>query len=242
MPITPPPAGVAPFRCTTTSASVPSCSRCRSRHAKLWWFSMPSSPQRPVRARCALDERVVRGRISSHHSIAAQYSWPASDDNPATPLSAPSAVPGAARARAGCSSRRLRAGTAAAGVAQQREVFARRDARGRVEHGELAELDEMVAASTGAELRPSAVLHPCRHAETRQSASMTSCCRRFWKAAPIPKRVSRSMAWVRRLWSVASVSTGSSSTVSFILHAMSTPTAYGMTASFVASTPPMGSP
>ena len=58
----------------------------------------------------------------------------------------------------------------------------------------------------------------------------------------MPKRVSRSSARVNRVWSSTSAFTGRSNTDSFIRQAMSTPTAYGMTASLVASTPPIGNP
>ena len=54
--------------------------------------------------------------------------------------------------------RDLRARAAAARVAEQREVRARRQADGCVEHRERPELDEVVAAAAGAELRPRAVL------------------------------------------------------------------------------------
>jgi len=57
----------------------------------------------------------------------------------------------------------LRTGAAAAGVAEQREVPSRRESGRTVEHRELAELDEVIAAAARAELSPGAVLHPRGH-------------------------------------------------------------------------------
>src|SRR6266487_5588806 len=54
--------------------------------------------------------------------------------------------------------RDLRAGAATAGMAEQRDVLAGRESHRIVEHGQLAELDEVVAASARAQLRPRAVL------------------------------------------------------------------------------------
>ena len=48
----------------------------------------------------------------------------------------------------------LRAGATAAAMAEEREVFAGLEAGGRVQHRERAELDEVIAAAAGAELRP----------------------------------------------------------------------------------------
>ena len=58
----------------------------------------------------------------------------------------------------------------------------------------------------------------------------------------MPNAVSRSSALARRWMPPLSSATGTSSTDSRIRQAMSTPTAYGMTASSVASTPPIGRP
>ena len=52
----------------------------------------------------------------------------------------------------------LRTGAAAARVAEEREVLAARESRRVVEHRELAELDEVIAAPTRAELRPGTIL------------------------------------------------------------------------------------
>ena len=52
----------------------------------------------------------------------------------------------------------LGARAAAAGVAEEREVLAGREAHGGVEHRQQAELDEVIAAAARAELRPGAVL------------------------------------------------------------------------------------
>ena len=54
--------------------------------------------------------------------------------------------------------RHLRARSAAARMAQQREILPGRQACRVVEHGQLAELDEVVAAAARAELRPRLVL------------------------------------------------------------------------------------
>ncbi len=61
--------------------------------------------------------------------------------------------------------------------------------------------------------------------EAVQSASITSCWRRALNVAPTPKRVSRSIAAVRRACCSESAVTGRSSTVIFMRQAMSTPTA-----------------
>ena len=76
--------------------------------------------------------------------------------------------------------------------------FPARESRSIIEHRELAELDEVIAAPARAELRPGAILQRAVTPVTCQSASMTSWCRRAWNEAPIPKRVSRSIAFVRR--------------------------------------------
>src|SRR5437867_1306929 len=76
----------------------------------------------------------------------------------------------------------------------------------------------------------------------RQSRSITSWWRGSRNVAPIPNRVSRSRTRVRQALSSASAVRGRPSTVIFIRHAKSTPTAYGMTASSVARTPPIGRP
>ena len=47
-------------------------------------------------------------------------------------------------------------------MTQQRQVFAARKTHGLVKHGELSELDEMIAAAARAQLRPRAILHPRR--------------------------------------------------------------------------------
>jgi hypothetical protein len=57
----------------------------------------------------------------------------------------------------------LRAGAAAAGVAEEREVCSRFESGRTVEHRELAELDEVIAGAARAELGPGAVLHPRGH-------------------------------------------------------------------------------
>ena len=60
--------------------------------------------------------------------------------------------------------RDLRTRAAAAGVAEEREVLAAREPRRVVEHRELAELDEVIAAAARAELRPGAILQLRGHA------------------------------------------------------------------------------
>ena len=59
--------------------------------------------------------------------------------------------------------RNLRAGAAAARVAEERQVLAARQPRRVVEHRELAELDEVIAAAARAELRPRAILQARGH-------------------------------------------------------------------------------
>src|SRR5215472_10207378 len=54
------------------------------------------------------------------------------------------------------------ASAAAARMTQQGQVCAARKTHGLVEHGELPELDEMIAAAARAQLRPRAILHPRR--------------------------------------------------------------------------------
>src|SRR3989442_985294 len=56
-----------------------------------------------------------------------------------------------------------RAGTPAAAVAQQRHVFARRQSLDCVLVGEHSELDEVISAPAGAELRPRPILVLLRH-------------------------------------------------------------------------------
>ena len=58
--------------------------------------------------------------------------------------------------------RDLRAGPPAAGVTEQREVLARRQPDRAVGHGELPELDEVIAAAARPELRPRAILEAGR--------------------------------------------------------------------------------
>ena len=83
----------------------------------------------------------------------------------------------------------LRAGAAAARVTEQREVRPPRASPTRVvEHRELAELDEVVAAAARAELRPRAILHPGGDRRDAQSASITSCSRRDLNVAPCRTR------------------------------------------------------
>ncbi len=78
--------------------------------------------------------------------------------------------------------------------------------------------------------------------DTPQSSSITACWRRPRNVAPTPKRVSPSSAEISSRGFVSRSAIGRSSTVIFIRQAMSTPTAYGMTALSVASTPPIGRP
>jgi hypothetical protein len=59
--------------------------------------------------------------------------------------------------------RDLRPGSAAARVAQEREVLALREADCVIGYRQLAELDEVIATAARAELRPRAVLHPRCH-------------------------------------------------------------------------------
>jgi hypothetical protein len=75
-----------------------------------------------------------------------------------------------------------------------------------------------------------------------QSSSITACSAGRWNRAPVPKSVFRSRMVSNRSRCLRSRSAGSSNTVIIIRHAMSTPTAYGMTHPCVASTPPIGSP
>ena len=56
--------------------------------------------------------------------------------------------------------RHLRTGAAAPGMAEECEVRSGRQAGGLVKNGELAELDEVVAAPARAELSPRTILHP----------------------------------------------------------------------------------
>ena len=116
------------------------------------------------------------------------------------------------------------------------------EARRRVEHGELAELDEMVAASARAELPPGAVLHPCRHPRDTPVGIHDVVLPAFLEGRTHSEACLPLDGLGQAAWSVDSAWTGRSSTVSFIRQAMSTPTAYGMTASRVARTPPIGSP
>src|SRR4051812_31853757 len=53
----------------------------------------------------------------------------------------------------------LRARPTAAGMAEERQVLAAREPRRRIENRELAELDEVIAAPTRAELRPGTIFH-----------------------------------------------------------------------------------
>ena len=141
--------------------------------------------------------------------------------------------------------RDLRTSAAAPRVAEQRQVLARATARRTSSSNTVscAELDEVVAAAARAELRPGASFSPAVTVVTRQSASITSCCRRDLKRrAHAEARLALDRIRQTRLTRPPARSTGRSSTVSFIRQAMSTPTAYGITASSVASTPPIGSP
>ncbi len=57
----------------------------------------------------------------------------------------------------------LRAGSPAAGVAEERQVLPRRESGSSIENREQAELDEVIAAPARAELRPGAILHARGH-------------------------------------------------------------------------------
>ena len=73
---------------------------------------------------------------------------------------------------------------------------------------------------------------------------MTECSRRILNFAPTPNFVSVSIAFFSCSipCSFSSISGGRSNTDSFTLHAISTPTAYGITELRVAKTPPIGKP
>src|SRR5713101_3442485 len=58
----------------------------------------------------------------------------------------------------------LRTSATAAGVAEECEVLAARESRRVVQHRESAELDEVIAAPTGAELCPGTILQGRGHA------------------------------------------------------------------------------
>src|SRR4029079_17335459 len=59
--------------------------------------------------------------------------------------------------------RDLRPGSPAARMAEQRKILARRHADDVIDHGQLAELDEMIAAAARTELAPRAILQARGH-------------------------------------------------------------------------------
>ena len=150
--------------------------------------------------------------------------------------SPPDGSSGCVRARCGCSDRRSprpcggcpECGTDSARCSPRGRFL--RSSRSTVKH---AELDEVVSAAAGPELRDHARSPSwLRDGVTLQSRSMTGCSRRSGRAPLMPNRGLGLDRLASRLSAPrSSFFSGRSSTVIFTRHAMSTPTAYGITAS-----------
>ncbi len=194
---------------------------------------------------CAMNARVVRGRVLAHqlHRGPILLPFVRVEIEPAEVLHGTRQflVPSHGQLAVVIADRRARA--AAAAVAEQREIAPRLQRQPRLDNLQLAELDEMVAAPARSKLAPGLVFVVARNGRRRSSPRPTRRGRRlFVNFAPMPNRVSSWIAFLSRSGSASSVFKGRSSTVIFMRQAMSTPTAYGITAFSVASTPPMGSP